>query len=196
MAGKGKRTHGYRAFIVGNYGCCQCVGCEKNLTPELRTDCGETCLLLIDLGKGANLLGASVLAQTHNQLGDRPPDLDDPLLLRNFFHAIQTLNRQNLLLAYHDRSDGGLLVTVCEMLFASRVGANVNLDGLGDDPIAALFSEELGAVIQIKAADISLVLSVLSEHKLQNYTHKIGELNQQDALVLTNKNQVFITLRA
>lgn len=164
---------------------------RKTLTPELRTDCGETCLLLIDLGKGANLLGASVLTQTYNQLGDRPPDLDDPLLLRNFFNAIQTLNRQNLLLAYHDRSDGGLLVTVCEMLFASHVGANVNLEGLGEDPIAALFAEELGAVIQIKAADISLVMSILSEHKLQNYTHKIGELNQQDTLVLTYKDQVF-----
>src|SRR5699024_2956295 len=94
----------------------------QSLTPQLRTDAGETTLILIDLGKGKNRLGGTALAQVHKQLGHSPPDLDDPDVLVHFFTAIQALNASGLLLAYHDRSDGGLFVTLCEMAFAGHCG--------------------------------------------------------------------------
>jgi len=126
------------------------------LTPQLRTDCGDTDLLLIDLGRGHNRLGASALAQVYDATGDATPDVVDAADLKAFFTAIQQLNRDGLLLAYHDRSDGGLLVTLCEMLFAARCSAQVELHG--DDAAAMLFSEELGAVVQIRRGDRARVL--------------------------------------
>src|SRR5699024_9726709 len=93
---------------------------RSTLTPELRRDQGETVLLLIDLGGGANRLGASALAQVYRQLGSTPPDLDDPAALVAGFNALQALNAEGKLLAYHDRSDGGLFVTLAEMAFAAR----------------------------------------------------------------------------
>ena len=111
---------------------------RQTLTPQLRTDLGDTDLVLIDLGKGRNRLGGSALAQVYRQTGDRAPDVDDPALLKAFFHTIQELNRDRLLLAYHDRSDGGLLTTLCEMAFAGRTGVTLQLDELGDDPAAAV----------------------------------------------------------
>src|SRR5438552_16813251 len=144
------------------------------LTAQLRSDAGDTELVLVDLGRGKNRLGGSILAQVHAALGDACPDLDDPALLKNFFAALQEL--APLVLAYHDRSDGGLFATVCEMSFAAQVGVTVNLDMLAYDEaahdvegnerrpelmlgrdfervLAALFAEELGAVIQIRASD-------------------------------------------
>ncbi len=167
------------------------VDVRSTLTPQLRQDVGETRLLLLDLGKGANLLGASVLAQVYNTLGDRPPDLDDPQLLGQFFNAIQELNRQQLIFAYHDRSDGGLLATLCEMMFAAHVGVDINLDALGADAIASLFAEELGAVIQVKADDMDKVMTILSYYQLQAYCHDIGVLNHQDQLRLTSNRECF-----
>ena len=108
---------------------------RRTLTPQLRPDAevGETELLLIDLGQGRNRLGGSALAQVYGaqsgQLGDVVPDVDASLL-KNFFGAIQALSRDGKILAYHDRSDGGLFATVCEMSFASHVGVSLNLDGL------------------------------------------------------------------
>jgi phosphoribosylformylglycinamidine synthase len=134
---------------------------RKSLTPQLRMDSGPTRLLLIDLGRGQNRLGGSVLAQAFNALGTAPPDLDDAALLKSAFAAVQDLNRQGLLLAYHDRSDGGLLATVFEMAFAGHCGAEVALDALGDDPIAALFAEELGMVLQVKTGDLPTVRAAL-----------------------------------
>ncbi len=146
---------------------------RKTLTPQLRTDCGETELVLIDLGGGRNRLGGSALAQVHGQLGDAAPDVDDPAKLAAFFGAIQALNAAGRILAYHDRSDGGLLATLCEMAFAGRAGITIYLDNLALDPkqldvdgherqtdvlagnlaervLAALFNEELGAVLQVR----------------------------------------------
>ncbi len=95
---------------------------RRTLTPQLRTDQGDSELLLIDLGRGKNRLGGSCLAQVYGQLGDNPADLDDPADLNALFESVQSLNRSGLLLAYHDRSDGGLLATLCEMAFAGHCG--------------------------------------------------------------------------
>jgi phosphoribosylformylglycinamidine synthase len=143
------------------------------LTPQLRTDQGETDLILIDLGAGQNRLGGSCLAQAYGQLGDTAPDLDDPARLKGFFSAIQALRGQ--ILAYHDRSDGGLLATLCEMAFAGRCGLTVDLDGLGPDDLAVLFSEELGAVVQVRRPDTAAVLTGLAANGLGGLARVIGE---------------------
>ena len=162
------------------------------MTPRLRTDAGETELLLVDLGCGRNRLGGSILAQVFSRFGNAAPDLDLAVSLKNFFSAIQDLSKENLLLAYHDRSDGGLFASVAEMAFAGHCGVTVNLDGLvfdrwSDDvdgfkqsneeqlagrlrerALQALFAEELGAVLQIRAADRSRVMDVLRSFDLGN----------------------------
>ncbi|MDO9106773.1 MAG: phosphoribosylformylglycinamidine synthase [Methylovulum sp.] len=146
----------------------------KTLTPQLQAVDGSV-LLLVDLGTGKNRLGGSVLAQVYGQMGDICPDLDNPALLAAFFEAIQTLNHQGRILAYHDRSDGGLLATVAEMLFAGRVGVDLVLDSLGDDALAALFNEELGAVLQIRAEDYAQAITLLNHAGLADCVHHIGQ---------------------
>ena len=150
------------------------------LTPQLRTDQGATRLLLVDLGFGRNRLGGSSLAQVYRQVGDTPPDVDDADALRGFFAAIQRLNRERLLLAYHDRSDGGLFVTACEMIFAGRCGASIDLDSMArsrDEAVAALFNEELGAVLQVRVADLLRVRQAFAEAGLSPAVHDFGEAN-------------------
>jgi len=146
----------------------------RTLTPRLRLDTGATDLILIDLGQGRNRLGASCLAQVYGQVGNLAPDLDDPRLLTGFFAAVQALNREGLILAYHDRSDGGLLVTLCEMAFAGRCGLMVDLDPAGPGDLAVLFSEELGAVIQVRRTDTDTVLKLLAEQGLGGCSCVIG----------------------
>ena len=158
---------------------------RDTLTPQLRSDCGDTDLILVDLGKGRNRLAGSALAQVYKQVGHHAPDLDDPDALKAFFDAIQDLNRSNLLLAYHDRSDGGLFATLCEMAFAGHCGIDVPLDDLGDDYFAALFSEELGAVLQVRHFDTDTVLETLREAGLGRCSHVIGTVNDSDRLVFT-----------
>jgi phosphoribosylformylglycinamidine synthase len=164
------------------------------LTPELRTQSGETELLLIDLGQGRNRLGASVLAQAYGQLGHEVPDLDDPQLLAQFFSAIQDLRKRRLLLAYHDRSDGGLLVTAVEMAFAGGTGLTLDLSSLWLDPIATLFAEELGCVVQIGINDHELVLEVLKQHGLDvgKHVHLIGWLRTDDQIVVQMSKTVLL----
>ncbi len=165
---------------------------RKTLTPLLHTQRGETQLLLIDLGRGRHALGASVLAQSYQALGQEAPDLKDPQDLKNFFAAIQALNAADLILAYHDRSDGGLLATLCEMIFASHVGLRVDLSALGSDPLAALFSEELGAVIQVQRDVFAKVMSILNEHNLAECVHVIAELNASDELLIFHHEQLLL----
>ena len=155
---------------------------RKTLTPELQMDQGDTDLILIDLSDGKHRLGGSALAQVYGTTGDAPPDVDNPALLKTFFTAIQWLNRENMLLAYHDRSDGGLFVTLCEMAFAGRCGMTVHLNALGHDDPAILFAEELGAVIQIRRADRETVLSYLADAGLAHVSHIIGH-PRQDGIV-------------
>ncbi|OAI50268.1 phosphoribosylformylglycinamidine synthase, partial [Betaproteobacteria bacterium SCGC AG-212-J23] len=177
------------------------------LTPQLRTDAGDTELVLIDLGRGKNRLGGSILAQVNGAMGDTCPDLDEPALLQGFFDFLQR-NRE-LILAYHDRSDGGLFVTACEMAFAGHCGVTLNLDALAfeaasddvdafrrgaeeqlagkvkDLALAALFAEELGAVLQIRAADRGRVMEQLRAAGLGACSHVIGQLNSRDEIRVT-----------
>jgi phosphoribosylformylglycinamidine synthase len=161
---------------------------RRTLTPQLRHDQGDTDLILIDLGKGANRLAGSALAQVYKQVGHHAPDLDDADAMKAFFESIQDFNRSSLLLAYHDRSDGGLFVTLCEMAFAGRCGIDVQLDSLGDDAQAVLFNEELGAVVQVRHCDTDTVLESLREAGLGHHSHVIGTLNEVDRLSLTLAN--------
>ncbi len=147
---------------------------RKTVTPQLRFNRGASDLILLDLGGRKNRLGGSCLAQVYNQLGDTPPDLDEPKLLANFFAALQLLLEQNLVLAYHDRADGGLFATLIEMAFAGHCGFDVELSALGANPLAVLFSEELGAVLQVRSTDRAAVEAIFAQCDLQNCAHFLG----------------------
>ena len=146
-----------------------------SLTPQLRLDRGETRLLLVDLAGGAQRLGGSVLAQVCGELGDAAPDLDQPARLREAFDVLQLLNETGYLLACHDRADGGLLTTLCEMAFAARCGLELDLTALGQAPLPTLFNEELGVVIQIEAATLETVLAQFAQQPaLAGCVHVLG----------------------
>lgn len=190
---------------------------RRTLTPQLQA--GDSLLLLLDLGCGRNRLGGSVLAQVYNRLGNEAPDLDDPQLLKAFFAAVQTLNEQGLILAYHDRSDGGLLATVAEMQFAGRQGVDLFLHnrdnswletwlghdtlrawrlgvdiavGRDDDLYAALFSEELGAVLQVAASAVPAVQQVLAASQLLDCTRIIGRTVTDDRRLCIFDNELLV----
>jgi phosphoribosylformylglycinamidine synthase len=192
---------------------------RRTLTPQLRTDLGDTSLILIDLGRGKNRLGASALALVTQQVGKDTPDLDDPQDLKAFFAAIQQLNADGKLLAYHDRSDGGLYAALCEMAFAGRAGVSVNLDILamegehasdhGDAKnwasqvserrnemtLRALFNEELGAVVQVRYDQRSEVMNVLRAHGLGPCSHIIGKVNDRGMIEFTRDTKVIYAKR-
>jgi phosphoribosylformylglycinamidine synthase len=159
---------------------------RRTLTPELRTDRGDTRLVLVDLGAGRDRLGGSCLAQVYGRVGQDAPDCDDPLRLRAFFKALVRLRRAGLVLAYHDRSDGGLFVTLCEMAFAGRCGieASLVLAGAEGRAVAALFAEELGAVLQVRAADERQVLEILKESGLEDCVRTIGRVTTNDEITI------------
>ncbi len=146
---------------------------RATLTPELDLSQGSR-LLLVDLGAGKNRLGGSCWAQVHSLSGGEPADLDSPQLLAAMFAAVRELKDKGLLLAYHDRSDGGVLLTVLEMAFASRCGLDIDL-GAASDPLAACFAEELGAVLQVPAARTAAAFAVLERHGLAALSRDIGE---------------------
>ena len=146
---------------------------RKTVTAELKPDANSV-LILLDLGKGQNRLGASALAQVYNQVGSTAPDLDCPSDFVHFFAAMQELVAEGLLLAYHDRSDGGLYVTLAEMAFGAQNGIRVQIDELGDDPLSILFSEELGAVIQVSDQNIPRVNEILKRHNLGDMAVILG----------------------
>ena len=161
---------------------------------------GDTVLLLVDLGRGQNRLGGSILAQVASQTGEIPPDVDNPADLKNFWNAIQQLGREKKLLAYHDRSDGGLLATVIEMAFAGHVGVDLEIPA-GHNAFSALFSEELGAVLQIRESDLDDVYLLLRQHGFKSCTTRIGTLNPHYALRIRRAGQEILnesltTLRA
>ncbi|MEO6922131.1 MAG: phosphoribosylformylglycinamidine synthase [Collimonas sp.] len=179
---------------------------RRSLTPQLRSDAGETAIILIDLGRGKNRMGASALTQVMQQIGNETPDVDSAEDLKGFFAAIQQLNSEQKLLAYHDRSDGGLFTTLCEMAFAGHSGLSINIDILtmesehaadwGDSKnwtgqvaerrneltLRALFSEELGAVLQVRAEQKSDVMNVLRSFNLGACSHIIGKPNTRDVI--------------
>mgnify|MGYP000754097589 CR=1 FL=1 len=158
---------------------------RRTLTPQLRTDKGKTDLILIDLANGQNRLGGSALAQVYKQMGAVTPDVDDPEDLKAFFAVIQGLNTDSKLLAYHDRSDGGVFTTLVEMSFAGHVGIDVKLDLLAEDKshfARELYNEELGAVIQVRQEDTEEVLQQFTAAGLGEHTLVIGQLNDDDRI--------------
>ncbi|WP_282362035.1 phosphoribosylformylglycinamidine synthase [Pseudomonas sp. PS01300] len=169
---------------------------RKTLTPQLRMDKGETDLILIDLGRGQNRMGASILAQTHGKLASQAPDVDDAEDLKAFFAVIQGLNADGHLLAYHDRSDGGLLATALEMAFAGHCGLNLELDtltGKREKVAAILFNEELGAVIQVRQDATPDVLAQFSAAGLgEDCVAVIGKpVNCADVAISLNGEVLF-----
>ena len=169
---------------------------DRTLTPQLATDAGETDLILVDLAAGQNRLGGSALAQVYRQVGAVAPDLDDPEDIKAFFAVIQGLNGDGKLLAYHDRSDGGLFVTLAEMSFAGHTGIDIKLDGLAEETsqfARELFNEELGAVIQVRREDTGFVLQQFSAAGLGDHTSVIGTVNQDDHIRYTFEGQAVIS---
>jgi phosphoribosylformylglycinamidine synthase len=177
-AGRQKRMTAPISLIVSAFASCADV--RLTMTPQL-AQLDDTVLLLVDLGRAQNRLGGSILAQVVSQLGDATPDVDDPTDLKNFWNAIQLLGRQKKILAYHDRSDGGLLATIVEMAFAGHTGVDVEIPN-GHDEFSALFSEELGAVLQVRDADLDDVYLTLREHGFKGCTTRVGALNHDFTL--------------
>ena len=164
---------------------------RRTLTPELELT-QPSRLLLIDLGGGRNRLGGSCWAQVLERSGGEPADLQNPVLLRRFFEAVRELKDRELVLAYHDRSDGGLLVSLLEMAFASRCGLDIDL-GPATDPVAACFSEELGAVLQIAEAQLSEAHAVLRRHNLDDHTCDVGRPAAGDAIAVVAAGEVLLS---
>ena len=161
-------------------------------TPLLETN-AESELLLIDLGFGQNRMGGSCLAQVYNQIGDNAPNLDDSAVFKSFFTVINQLNKDNLISAYHDRSDGGIIITLLEMAFASHTGLTINTDA----SIESLFNEELGCVIQVKSENKNAVADALKAAGLESCTHSIATLNSSDNIkIITNGQTIYSQPRA
>jgi phosphoribosylformylglycinamidine synthase len=161
----------------------------KTLTPQLNLT-GETDLILINIGGEESRLGGSSLAQAYNQLGDTTPDAGAPAL-KEFFTKLNELKKAGKILAYHDRSDGGLLATALEMAFASRCGLKLDLGQLAGTPLEKLFNEELGAVIQVAKADADNVLDALGEH-----AHAIGQPVKTQEIVIKDGSEIYRNTRA
>jgi phosphoribosylformylglycinamidine synthase len=162
---------------------------HRSLTPQLDLECGESRLLLIDLGNGRDRLGGSALAQVHGQFGREVPDLDRPPQLKSFFNGVQALNRSGLIRAYHDRSDGGVITTLCEMAFASHCGLELDPDVPADRLAAFLFAEEPGAVIQVAAGDRAEVMARMTSAGLGETVRDIGKPVSGSRLVIHSGGQ-------
>ncbi len=166
------------------------VDVRLSLTPQLQVGDSPGVLMLIDLAGGAQRLGGSVLAQVYGELGHETPDLDTPARLRDAFEALQLLNESGYLKACHDRADGGLFVTLCEMAFAARAGLSLDISSLGADSLAALFNEELGLVVQVDASDVSTVLKQLSHYpSLAECVHLLGVVTEQPLIRILDARQ-------
>ena len=167
------------------------VDTNKTLTPEMDLS-SESELMLVDFSGGQERLACSALAQVYNQVGTQTPDVDDAAVLKNGFNAIQSLIEQGLISAYHDRSDGGMIVAAIEMSFASRCG--LELDIQTQDTLATLFNEELGAVIQVTAENRAKVDAVFAEYGVSATT--IGKPTKGETIrVSVNGEQVLGTTR-
>ena len=215
--GAAKKVTSPVSLIVTAFATLQDV--RGTLTPQLNAS-EDTTLVLVDLGHGKNRMATSILAQTLDQVGDAVPDLDDAKDLVNLVHAVNALRAQGKILAYHDRSDGGLLATVAEMAFAGRVGVSLNVDmlvtegdGISDSrmdvgdsknwagqvgarreelTLKALFNEELGVVLQVRTAQRSEVMQTLREHGLSAHSHFIGKTRPASSEIDVGKGELQI----
>ena len=178
------------SLIITAFGAVEDI--RKTVTPELRTDQGDTRIVAIDLSQGKNRLGGSCLAQVYKKLGNETPDVDSPETLKSFFNAMQALVRDEKLVAYHDISDGGLFTTVCEMAFAGHTGLDIDLSKLVGDNVSVLFNEELGAVIQVRESDIETIHTLLAQHNILDYCTDIGRLNNEDTIRFSRDGEVVL----
>ena len=174
-------------------GFAQVQDIRRTLTPELVHLDQDSVLLLIDLGQGKNRLGGSILAQVYGQLGDQAADLDNPDIFLQFFHFIQTLIEAQLALAYHDRSDGGLITTLCEMMFATRCGISVKIPEANTEIYKFLFNEELGAVIQVRRAQFARIMGIAESFGLDSLILEIGQINEKSCLEIRQGDRVHYT---
>jgi phosphoribosylformylglycinamidine synthase len=154
-----------------------------SVTPQLRP-ADHTALVLLDLGRGCNRLGGSSLAQACGQLGDTVPDMASAADLKAFFELVQEFLQGEQLLAYHDRSDGGLLVTLLEMAFAGHCGVDIDLAGVPGEALAKLFNEEAGAVLQLSRVDLARLQVRAEALGLDNCLHDIGCASVGDTIVI------------
>ena len=154
------------------------------VTPELRDI--PSVMVLADLGCGRARMGGSILAQVAQRFGDTAPDCEDPAMLARFMGAVRTLAAEGAIVAYHDRADGGLASTAAEMMFASRLGMTLDLTSLTKDAdlFAALFNEELGALMQVPADKVDRVVEVMREAGLTSICHFVGEVTNDDTLTI------------
>ncbi len=158
------------------------------LTPLLRDDEGDTCLVHVDLADGALRLGGSALAQVYAQLGDRAPDVDDPARLASFFALVRTLAADGTALAYHDIGDGGLIVTLLEMAFAARRGLDIETGER--DPLATYFAEELGAVLQVRETDVARVIGAAQQAGLR--AHEVARPRADERIVVRQQGALLL----
>jgi len=165
---------------------------RQTLTPQLNTAI-DSQLILIDLGEGRNRLGASALAQVFNQLGAQTADVESSTRLKNFFYAIQKLNQENLLHAYHDRSDGGLFTTLTEMAFAGNCGLKVDLSTLANAAFDVLFNEELGCVMQVESSKLEQVSALLESFDLDSISHMIGTISADSKIEISHRGKTWFS---
>ena len=193
--GKNKSVTAPLSLIVT--GVAPVLDVRKTVTPELKLSAQTTDLILIDLGRGQNRLGGSAIAQVYRKVGAVAPDVDDAEDLKAFWAVIQGLVADEKLLAYHDRSDGGVFTTLAEMAFAGRVGVDIDTDRFSDeDVLAALFSEELGAVIQVRMEDTEAVLGQLSAAGLGECSAVIGHPNDDDLVrIIASGEEIYVKPR-
>jgi phosphoribosylformylglycinamidine synthase len=158
----------------------------RTLTPQLRDV--NSVMVLVDLGCGRSRMGGSILAQCAQRFGDVAPDCEDPAMLARFMSAVRLLADEGAVVAYHDRSDGGLAACAAEMIFASHLGLRLDVAELmkGGDEFSALFSEELGALLQVPADKVDRVVTVMREAGLSSCCYLLGEVTHDDALTVDN----------
>ncbi|WP_448211038.1 phosphoribosylformylglycinamidine synthase [Colwellia sp. MEBiC06753] len=188
--GEDKAVTAPMSLIITAFGRVEDI--RKTVTPQLRTDLGETRIVAIDLSGGKNRLGGSCLAQVYKQLGKETPDVDEAYVLRGFFNAMQTLVAEGKLLAYHDRSDGGLFTTIAEMAFAGHTGVTVDLSVFEGSDLEVLFHEELGAVIQIREQDVDAIHTIFSEYGILDYCADVARINDTDMITFTRDERVVL----
>jgi phosphoribosylformylglycinamidine synthase len=165
---------------------------RKTVTPQLRELESDTALVLLDLGAGQQRLGGSALAQVYGQVGDQVPDIEDPARLSGLFKLVQELLESGQLLAYHDRSDGGLISCLVEMAFAGHCAWQVDIGALGGDALAALFTEEAGAVLQVAASSVDELCERAAQLGLAGCVHNIGSARAGDELRLESAGELLL----
>ncbi len=164
---------------------------RAQLTPLLQRDVDSE-LWLIGLGAGQRRLGGSILAQCYGAIGGSVPDLDDPQTLQDFFGLINAAREAKLLLAYHDRSDGGAFAALCEMAFSAHLGLELNLDGWGEDPFRTLFNEELGAVVQVAVEDRAEFADLINRHGLTHCAQRIGKPTTAPVVRISEEREALV----